>query len=148
MPPIASFEIFAKKLAAANKKASEKVFSDSKSTDTNKRETHVGVEVISADYKKTDSIVNPVVGVLVLREVCYQTVKQASGEFLGFFSSTHKYTFTFAYKGAKWVLVKATVMLENHDSVPKMDYDGGEVIGQDQERPVENWKSLADEAQR
>jgi len=105
------------------------------------------VEVISADYIKTDSLVNPVQAVLTLRE--NRDMETESGGFTFSVFETHKYTATFTYQNTlhEWEIIKMSILLEKWHPIPADQYCN-EVVGQEKEVPVFLWVSAVGDAQR
>jgi len=120
MPPIQDFEAFAKRLTAQIEKHWTAFYQEGfHKYHANDYQT-LAATLSGVDYKRTDSIVNPVVAVATIREC--RTIywhSAETGNIKYWHEVTHKNTIHFTFKNSKWVPVKCFRVTEQEKYVPQ-----------------------------
>jgi len=132
-PPIEDFRAFAEALAGGIKKWSEIQENDvrgGRPLAAGHSEDHE-VSVVHCDYKKTDSLIHPVVAVALF----HQTSTSRGGDSGGYLHSVQRYTIQFAFDDGKWIPVAASTALQEYKCRPKSE--DPPPIGEEEELNIE-----------
>jgi hypothetical protein len=151
LPSIDEFEQFGGKLAAAMQRERETYWKKIEESEGGKSEHSTDTKVINADYKKSDSLINPTVGVLVIRESYHVISKGSDGGLLFTNSKVEKLTASFGFRNGRWIPVKVTEILQKDDYFPPLrdgDVIRADPIGQEKELSVVWLKKFSDEVQQ
>ncbi|MBN1556192.1 MAG: hypothetical protein JXA11_15735 [Phycisphaerae bacterium] len=115
MPDISQFKVFAANFAKIMEARGKRIFKDSSLTYT------YTFHLNSCDYKKSDSVLYPIVAVAMFDNL---TMAESNNNETVFFNSLREcYTVYFAFQNGKWMPIKAFYKTVSHDQVPKQAPD-------------------------
>ena len=138
-PDIETFKSFADALAKEMKNQRIRESNEIQKSQTTQHDYSEEISVVSCDYKKTDSLLRPMVAVVVLRAISFRNNK----ELLVYLWTEDRYTVQFAFEKGKWVPVKAFYVLEKYESMPKSSVSKDPPTGQEEEINVKWFRELS-----